>query len=334
MNVLDPDLLLRAYAIGVFPMSDSRDARDVYWVEPRRRAIIPLDGFHMSKSLRKTLRSGGFEVTLDRAFAEVVRRCAEREDTWINESIERSYNLLHSAGHAHSVEVWLDGELVGGLYGVRLGAAFFGESMFSSRPDASKVGARLAGGAVDRRRLPAARLPVHDRASAHASARSRSSSRPIWRCWRRRSAAAPSGGAGVARAAPAEFGALDRLLAAPARRLAAAGMGHRAAHRPHVVDRVLDGVERRRFLVEPARKDALELPLRIAHVDLDEGAGQLLDLPGRGGLAGAQPNDHVAVAHRLAGPQREFPHLAVALVEEPHARRPARPSAWCRARPR
>ncbi|MGZ8346144.1 MAG: leucyl/phenylalanyl-tRNA--protein transferase [Allosphingosinicella sp.] len=139
MNILDPDLLLRAYAIGVFPMSDSRDASEVYWVEPRRRAILPLDRFHLSKSLRKTLRSGTFEVTLDRAFRSVVRRCAEREDTWINESIERSYNLLHSSGHAHSVEVWQDDELVGGLYGVRLGAAFFGESMFSSRTDASKV---------------------------------------------------------------------------------------------------------------------------------------------------------------------------------------------------
>ncbi len=139
MNPLDPDLLLRAYTIGVFPMSDSRDARDVYWVEPRRRAIIPLDRFHVSRSLGKTLRSGRFEVTLDRAFPEVVRRCAEREDTWINESIERSYNLLHSSGHAHSVEAWQGGELVGGLYGVRLGAAFFGESMFSTRPDASKV---------------------------------------------------------------------------------------------------------------------------------------------------------------------------------------------------
>ena len=139
MKVLDPDLLLRAYSIGVFPMSDSRDARDVYWVEPRRRAIIPLDHFHLSRSLKKTLRAGEFEVSCDRAFAEVVRRCAERDDTWINDEIEASYNLLHQKGHAHSVEVW-DGEaLVGGLYGVRLGGAFFGESMFSVRADASKV---------------------------------------------------------------------------------------------------------------------------------------------------------------------------------------------------
>src|SRR5688572_22292956 len=117
MHVLDPDLLLRAYTIGVFPMSDSRDAGEVYWVEPRRRAIIPLDRFHVSKSLRKTLKSGEYEVTRDRAFAEVLRRCAAREDTWINASIERSYNLLHSSGHAHSIEAWQGGELVGGLYG-------------------------------------------------------------------------------------------------------------------------------------------------------------------------------------------------------------------------
>lgn len=139
MKLLDPDLLLRAYSIGVFPMSDSRDARDVYWVEPRRRAIIPLDRFHLSRSLRKTLRSGRFEVTHDRAFAKVVRLCSERKETWINPEIEASYVRLHALGHAHSVEVWQDGELAGGLYGVRLGGAFFGESMFSARTDASKV---------------------------------------------------------------------------------------------------------------------------------------------------------------------------------------------------
>jgi leucyl/phenylalanyl-tRNA---protein transferase len=139
MKVLDPDLLLRAYALGVFPMSDGRDARDVFWVEPRRRAIIPLDGFHLSRSLRKTVRSGHFGVTCDRAFAQVVRRCAERPETWINPQIESSYNRLHELGHAHSIEVWREGRLVGGLYGVRLGAAFFGESMFSLERDASKV---------------------------------------------------------------------------------------------------------------------------------------------------------------------------------------------------
>ncbi|MGQ0590855.1 MAG: leucyl/phenylalanyl-tRNA--protein transferase [Sphingosinicella sp.] len=137
--MLDLDLLLKAYAIGVFPMSDGRDAEDVFWVEPKRRAILPLDRFHLSRSLRKTLRSVAFEVTRDRAFEQVVRRCAEREDTWINSAIEASYVALHDSGHAHSVEVWAEGELVGGLYGVRLGGAFFGESMFSERPDASKV---------------------------------------------------------------------------------------------------------------------------------------------------------------------------------------------------
>ena len=110
---LDPDLLLRAYAIGAFPMSDSRDAAEVFWVQPRRRAILPLDGFHLSRSLRKTLRAGPFEVTRDRAFGEVVRACAAREDTWINGEIEASYVGLFEAGHAHSVEVWKAGALVG-----------------------------------------------------------------------------------------------------------------------------------------------------------------------------------------------------------------------------
>ena len=139
MKTLDPDLLLRAYSIGVFPMSDGRDAQDLYWVEPRRRAILPLDGFHLSRSLRKTLRSGRFEITRDTAFPEIIRLCAERQDTWINAEIEASYIRLHEAGRAHSIEVWEEGELAGGLYGVRLGAAFFGESMVSLRRDASKV---------------------------------------------------------------------------------------------------------------------------------------------------------------------------------------------------
>ena len=139
MAVLDPDLLLRAYSVGVFPMADSRDASEVFWVEPRKRAIIPLESFRLSRSLRKTLRSGAFTVTRDTAFAAVVRHCADREETWINDRIEASYNQLHDLGRAHSIECWQDEELVGGLYGVKLGAAFFGESMFSIRPDASKV---------------------------------------------------------------------------------------------------------------------------------------------------------------------------------------------------
>jgi leucyl/phenylalanyl-tRNA--protein transferase len=139
MKALEPDLLLRAYSIGVFPMADSRDAREIFWVEPRHRAIIPLDGFHLSRSLRKTLRSGAYTVTRDTAFARIVRLCADREETWINGEIEDGYIRLHEAGRAHSIEVWRNGDLAGGLYGVRLGAAFFGESMVSLDRDASKV---------------------------------------------------------------------------------------------------------------------------------------------------------------------------------------------------
>ena len=139
MSRLDPRLLLEGYAAGIFPMADSRDAEDLFWVEPRSRAIIPLKEFHMSRSLRRTLRSGRFTVTLDRNFHDVVLACADREETWINTEIERAMLALHSSGHAHSVEVWQSGELVGGLYGVKLGRAFFGESMFSRVTDASKV---------------------------------------------------------------------------------------------------------------------------------------------------------------------------------------------------
>jgi leucyl/phenylalanyl-tRNA--protein transferase len=136
---LDPSLLLSAYAAGIFPMADSRDAPDLYWVEPRERAIIPLENFHVSRSLDRTIRSGRFEVTCDRAFAAVVESCAARPETWINRDIEQAVNTLHAAGHAHSIEVWKGDALVGGLYGVKLGRAFFGESMFSKERDASKV---------------------------------------------------------------------------------------------------------------------------------------------------------------------------------------------------
>lgn len=139
MTRLDPALLLSAYAAGIFPMADSRDARELFWVEPERRAILPLDGFHLSRSLARTIRAGRFEVTRDTAFAEVLDACADREETWINPAIRRGYQTLHEVGHAHSIEAWRDRALVGGLYGVRLGAAFFGESMFSRATDASKV---------------------------------------------------------------------------------------------------------------------------------------------------------------------------------------------------
>lgn len=140
---LDPALVLRAYAMGVFPMADQRDAPSVYWVEPKLRGILPLDRFHLSRSLRKTVLRDRFRVTVDQDFAGILRLCAEsardRPDTWINGSIERVFLELHQLGYAHSVECW-DGErLAGGLYGLALGRAFFGESMVTRVRDASKV---------------------------------------------------------------------------------------------------------------------------------------------------------------------------------------------------
>ena len=139
MSRLDPRLLLQGYATGIFPMADSRDAAELFWVEPRNRAILPLNRFHLSRSLKRTLRSGRFDVTHDQDFAAVITACADREETWINGELERAMLALHQSGHAHSIEVRLCGELVGGLYGVKLGCAFFGESMFSRARDASKV---------------------------------------------------------------------------------------------------------------------------------------------------------------------------------------------------
>ena len=142
-NGLDPQLVLGAYSVGVFPMADSRDAASVYWVEPRRRAVLPLDGFQLSRSLRKTIAADRFQVTVDTAFERVVQLCAEsvegRPETWINDGIERVFQTLHAMGFAHSVECWDGGKLVGGLYGLSLGRAFFGESMVSRATDASKV---------------------------------------------------------------------------------------------------------------------------------------------------------------------------------------------------
>jgi len=139
MSRLDPRLLLQGYATGIFPMADSRNAAELFWVEPRNRAIIPLNRFHLSHSLRRTLRSGRFYVTRDVDFPAVISACAEREETWINAELERAMLALHGSGHAHSIEVWSGEELVGGLYGVKLGRAFFGESMFSRMRDSSKV---------------------------------------------------------------------------------------------------------------------------------------------------------------------------------------------------
>ncbi len=136
---LTPDLLLAAYSQGLFPMADARDDPEVFWVDPRRRGVLPVDGFHLSRSLRRTLRSGRFDVAFDTDFEAVVAGCAERPETWISAPIFRVYGELHRMGFAHSCEVREEGALVGGVYGVALGAAFFGESMFSRRTDASKV---------------------------------------------------------------------------------------------------------------------------------------------------------------------------------------------------
>ncbi len=140
---LTSELLLKAYAYGVFPMAKSREDRTVFWVQPKLRGVLPLDDFHIPRSLKKTIRRGTFTITVDTAFDEVMAGCAEttpvRPDTWINEQIVRLFTELYRAGVAHSVEVWHDGRLAGGLYGLAMGSAFFGESMFSRVTDSSKT---------------------------------------------------------------------------------------------------------------------------------------------------------------------------------------------------
>ncbi len=139
MTELTADLLMRAYAMGVFPMAESRASDTVQWVDPHHRGIFPLDEFHISRSLRKALLRSDYQVYLNRDFAGCVQACADRDETWINGPITQAYGALHADGHAHSVEVWQDDQMVGGVYGVTLGAAFFGESMFSRRRDGSKI---------------------------------------------------------------------------------------------------------------------------------------------------------------------------------------------------
>ena len=214
MSRLDPRLLLQGYATGIFPMADSRDADELYWVEPRNRAIIPLDRFHVSRSLRRTLRSGRFTVTRDRDFAGVIAACADREETWINAELEHAMLALHGSGHAHSIEVWLADALVGGLYGVKLGRAFFGESMFSRSADASKVAlawlvARLNAGNFT---LLDCQFMTEHLASLGAVTVPRETYVALL------SAALGGGGSGAVEGvaavpdAPPDFGALDRLL--------------------------------------------------------------------------------------------------------------------------
>ncbi len=136
---LTPVLLLHGYSIGVFPMSEGRCDPDIFWVDPKRRGIIPMGGFHIARSLASTIRRGDMAVSFDTDFVGVVAGCADRSETWINGKIFDLYGQLHDMGHAHSVEVRHAGTLVGGVYGVAIGAAFFGESMFSRRTDASKM---------------------------------------------------------------------------------------------------------------------------------------------------------------------------------------------------
>lgn len=143
MPELTPELLLRAYAHGYFPMAESRDDPELFWLDPEMRGVLPLDQFHLPKRLTRTLRADSFEVRCNSAFEQVIHACAAprpgHEDSWINPEIVSLYCALHEQGHAHSVECWRDGALAGGLYGVQLGAAFFGESMFSRVRDASKI---------------------------------------------------------------------------------------------------------------------------------------------------------------------------------------------------
>lgn len=204
---------MQAYASGIFPMADSADDPDIHWVEPRKRGILPLDRFHLSKSLAKTLKSGRFVSTADAAFDEVVDLCGEstsdRPSTWINETIRDAVLRLHQRGHAHSIETWLDGALVGGLYGVRLGRAFFGESMFSRETDASKLAlchlvARLRIGGFT---LLDCQFITPHLASLGAIEISRDAYMSLL------SSAVAGAAAGASGAGDADFGALDRWAA-------------------------------------------------------------------------------------------------------------------------
>jgi len=136
---LSPELLLSAYAQGIFPMASARESRELHWFEPRLRGVIPLQNFHISRSLAKVIRRETFTLRTNTAFRAVVEGCADRSETWINDALFELYDALHALGAAHAVEVWQDEQLVGGIFGVTLGGAFFGESMFSRAENASKV---------------------------------------------------------------------------------------------------------------------------------------------------------------------------------------------------
>ncbi len=137
--MLTPQMMLAGYGRGVFPMAESRDDPELHWVDPRRRGVIPLHGFHISRSLSRKILAENYTIRTNSAFTDVVKACAGRDETWINDTLQRLYKQLHLLKSAHSIEVWQDGALTGGVFGLTLGAAFFGESMFSRRTDASKI---------------------------------------------------------------------------------------------------------------------------------------------------------------------------------------------------
>lgn len=139
LSDITPELLLQAYANGVFPMADSASSAEVYWVDPTHRGVFPLDGFHISRSLRRAIKRADYDIRINSDFPRTVANCANREDTWINAEIFELYSELHRLGFAHSVEVWRGDQMFGGVYGVALGAAFFGESMFSTATNGSKI---------------------------------------------------------------------------------------------------------------------------------------------------------------------------------------------------
>lgn len=149
--MIDPAVLLQGYRLGIFPMA--MEDGEIEWFSPVRRGVLPLDAFHVPHGLKRALRNGEFEIRIDQRFDEVIRACAERPETWIDDRIVASYERLHELGHAHSVEAWREGKLAGGLYGVAVGGAFFGESMFHRVTDASKVALWALVGHLKQRRF-------------------------------------------------------------------------------------------------------------------------------------------------------------------------------------
>lgn len=154
-DVLTPELLVQAYASGIFPMAEAQDDPSLFWVDPQLRGVVPLDGFHVSRSLARRVKKGGFQVRVDTNLEAILDGCADREETWINDTIRELFMDLFDLGRAHTLEVWDEDGLIGGVYGLALGAVFFGESMFSRKTDASKIALLYL---VDRLKLGGFRL--------------------------------------------------------------------------------------------------------------------------------------------------------------------------------